>query len=597
MHKVYRAKRYAIERIKGNIKQQYERLYDYCATVEKHNPRSTLVLKVDRSLSPPLLQRMYYCLSGLRAGFLDGCRPIIGLDGCFLKGMYKGQLLTAIGRDGNDNIFPIAMAYVEIEKFDSWEWFLNLLLRDIGSHEQRGWAFISDRQKGLLEAVSNLAPNAEHRFCLRHMYNNFKGKFKGVELKKLFWEQPIIDMFESIRRKLMSRIQVKREGMEKYDGVLVGYPCYHAIAAISYHRLNLEDYVDDYFKKEAYLRVYRHMINPVPGMHDYEESSLGIVNPPHVATKVGRPKKVRRRDANDLKDGNVVSRKGLSHTCANCLKTGHNKRSCTNPTHPNSRKTQVTVGDSSETRNEPQHTQTEEVSQFSENIASTYESWFSQPLHSEMPLNQSQTDSSHNVEILPQALVNSMSARPVCRGPSSSIPRHPKRPIFTQPPSSAHRPQQSAILQKLRRPPSSSQSQVTSQFKSPFQIPPPQKTPIVQSHFNSTEQVHKDNVPQPHRAPVAQPHANSTEQVLVDNMSAPVKSPRKRKQQHPISKTSKVQKNAEGSTTLTNFQRKCCSSTKPTLQSQLRSISGSYKPRPSAESSSSKTQHASVHKG
>ncbi|KAL0430339.1 UNVERIFIED_CONTAM: hypothetical protein Sradi_0659900 [Sesamum radiatum] len=517
MHKVYRAKRYAIERIKGNIKQQYERLYDYCATVEKHNPRSTLVLKVDRSLSPPLLQRMYYCLSGLRAGFLDGCRPIIGLDGCFLKGI------------------------------------------DIGSHEQKGWAFISDRQKGLLEAVSNLAPNAEHRFCLRHMYNNFKGKFKGVELKKLFWkaastysvkqhlrvmkeieriqpkklpteqtayewlseipshhwarEQPIIDMFESIRRKLMSRIQVKREGMEKYDGVLVGYPCCHAIAAISYHRLNLEDYVDDYFKKEAYLRVYRHMINPVHGMHDYEESSLGIVNPPHVATK-------------------------------------------------------VSVGDSSETKNEPQHTQTEEVSQFSENIASTYESWFSQPLHSEMPLNQSQTDSSHNVEILPQALVNSMSARPVCRGPSSSIPRHPKRPIFTQPSSSAHRPQQSAILQKLRRPPSSSRSQVISQFKSPFQIPPPQKTPIVQSHFNSTEQVHKDNVPQPHRAPVAQPHSHSTEQVLVENMSAPapVKSPRKRKQQHPISKTSKVQKNVEGSTTLTNFQRKCCSSTKPTLQ-------------------------------
>ncbi|KAL0403717.1 UNVERIFIED_CONTAM: hypothetical protein Sradi_2012500 [Sesamum radiatum] len=243
-------------------------------------------------------------------------------------------------------------------------------------------------------------------------------------------EQPIIDMFESIRRKLMSRIQVK--------GKLVGYLCCHAIAAISYHRLNFEDYVDDYFKKEAYLRVYRHMINPVPGMHDYEESNLGIVNPPHVATKVGRPKKIRRRDVNDLKDGNMVSRNGFQL---------------------------VTL----QKRNEPQHTQTEEVSQFSENIASTYESWFSQPLHSE---------------------------------------------------------------------------------------------------------VHKDNVPN-HRAPVAQPHANSTEQmlsrVLVDNMSAPapVKSPRKRKQQHPISKTSK---------------------------SQLRSISGTYKPKPSAESSSSKTQHASVHK-
>ncbi|KAK4387796.1 hypothetical protein Sango_2386200 [Sesamum angolense] len=100
----------------------------------------------------------------------------------------QGQLLAAIGRDPNDNIYPIAVAYVEVEKYDSWEWFLNLLLRDIGSHNERGWAFISDRQKGLLEAIAELAPGAEHRFCLRHMYNNFKGKFKGQELKKMFWK-------------------------------------------------------------------------------------------------------------------------------------------------------------------------------------------------------------------------------------------------------------------------------------------------------------------------------------------------------------------------------------------------------------------------
>ncbi|KAL2230545.1 UNVERIFIED_CONTAM: hypothetical protein Sindi_1648900 [Sesamum indicum] len=177
LHKVYRAKRYALQLIKGNIKLQFERLYDYCATVDKYNPGSSLVLKVDRQLCPPVLQRMYFCLSGLKEGFLDECRPIIGLDGCFLKSIYRGQLLTAVGRDGNDNIYPIVMAYVEIEKYDSWEWFLNFLLRDIGSLDEKGWAFIYDRQKGVLEAVSSLAPNAEYRFCLRHMYNNFKAKF------------------------------------------------------------------------------------------------------------------------------------------------------------------------------------------------------------------------------------------------------------------------------------------------------------------------------------------------------------------------------------------------------------------------------------
>ncbi|KAK4382804.1 hypothetical protein Sango_2836700 [Sesamum angolense] len=168
-YKVYRAKKYALELIRGDVKEQYARLYDYCHTVVKHNPGSSLIMKLNKEVNPLVLERMYFCLKGMRDGFIEGCRPLIGLDGCFLKGLFKGSLLAAIGRDPNDNIYPIAVAYVEVEKYDSWEWFLNLLLRDIGSHNERGWAFISDRQKGLLEAIVELAPGAEHRFCLRHI--------------------------------------------------------------------------------------------------------------------------------------------------------------------------------------------------------------------------------------------------------------------------------------------------------------------------------------------------------------------------------------------------------------------------------------------
>jgi len=47
------------------------------------------------------------------------CRPIIGLDGCFLKGEYGGELLTAVGRDKNDQMLPIAYVVVEVENKDS----------------------------------------------------------------------------------------------------------------------------------------------------------------------------------------------------------------------------------------------------------------------------------------------------------------------------------------------------------------------------------------------------------------------------------------------------------------------------------------------
>ncbi|KAL0278027.1 UNVERIFIED_CONTAM: hypothetical protein Sradi_7302900, partial [Sesamum radiatum] len=81
---------------------------------------------------------------------------------------------------------------------------------------------------------------------------------------------------------------------------LVGYPCCHAIAAIDYHRLKMEDFTDECFKKEVYLNVYSHMIHPVLGMHDSEDSKTGRVEPPDVIIKMGRPKKCRRKDANDV---------------------------------------------------------------------------------------------------------------------------------------------------------------------------------------------------------------------------------------------------------------------------------------------------------
>lgn len=83
---------------------------------------------------------------------------------------------------------------------------------------------------------------------------------------------------------------------------LYGYPCCHAVAVNDYHRQNVKDFVHAYFKKVVYLKVYIHKIKHVTGMNDYEVSPLGLVNPPHVKTRVGRPKKMRRKDANDIRE-------------------------------------------------------------------------------------------------------------------------------------------------------------------------------------------------------------------------------------------------------------------------------------------------------
>ena len=93
----------------------------------------------------PYFERIYICLEGCKKGFLVGCKPIIGLNACHLKTKKGGQLMCAVGRDPNDEYFPFAYAVVEAEMKDTWTWFLNLLLADIG--DGKNWVFISDQQK------------------------------------------------------------------------------------------------------------------------------------------------------------------------------------------------------------------------------------------------------------------------------------------------------------------------------------------------------------------------------------------------------------------------------------------------------------------
>jgi hypothetical protein len=84
-------------------------------------------------------------------------------------------------------MYPVAWAAVPIENYDTWYWFLSLLQKDLnicnGGEE---WVLISDQQKGLLKAVQELVPNAEHRMCARHIYANWR-KYTDKKLQKKWW--------------------------------------------------------------------------------------------------------------------------------------------------------------------------------------------------------------------------------------------------------------------------------------------------------------------------------------------------------------------------------------------------------------------------
>ena len=144
-----KAKNIALEMIRGAGSNQYRHLRKCANELLRSNPGSTCIIKTADGDQPngPVFERINVCLAAQKQAFVRICRHLIGLDGCFLKGMYGGQLLTAVGKDGNNQMFPIAYAVVEAETTDSWRWFVNLLVRDLDSVEKKKWAFISDKQK------------------------------------------------------------------------------------------------------------------------------------------------------------------------------------------------------------------------------------------------------------------------------------------------------------------------------------------------------------------------------------------------------------------------------------------------------------------
>ncbi|KAL0311686.1 UNVERIFIED_CONTAM: hypothetical protein Scaly_2917400 [Sesamum calycinum] len=81
-------------------------------------------------------------------GFLEGCSPFLGFDGCHLEGPIWGVLLAAIGLDGNNGLFPIAFAIAESECKESWGFFFENLSNMLGGFSyDKPWTFMRDRQK------------------------------------------------------------------------------------------------------------------------------------------------------------------------------------------------------------------------------------------------------------------------------------------------------------------------------------------------------------------------------------------------------------------------------------------------------------------
>ncbi|XP_024039434.1 uncharacterized protein LOC112098062 [Citrus clementina] len=236
---------------------------------------------------------------------------------------------------------------------------------------------MSDRQKGILNALEQVFPLALKRYCCRHIYANFKMKFPGLLLKKTFWRacsspnctefneqmeklkaisssghkwlmeipiqhwingyrvMPVVRMLEEIKRKIMRLIHTRHEATKRWNEELPplcdcgewqisGLPCKHAICSIDAKRLKVEDYVHNYLKKIAFLGTYQHQFKHVPDETKWPLVLTDNLQPPLVTKSAGRPQNKRKREA----DEPTAFKRSCSLRCSRCNHWGHNKRTC-----------------------------------------------------------------------------------------------------------------------------------------------------------------------------------------------------------------------------------------------------------------------------
>ncbi|XP_043721114.1 uncharacterized protein LOC122668641 [Telopea speciosissima] len=223
--KLYKAKCIVNEETDGSHTRAYKKLENYGLTVKEKNPGTEFVIQYQNAnrygqekhgviLVNPQFMRLFICFDAYKQGFLKGSITI----------------------DGNNEIFPLAYDVSETECKDSWLFFLHQLLGCTGTviPTREPFTFMTDKQKGPIEAIGIKFPVAHHRHCSRHLYNNFKTEFGGgPALRGYFWRPSKSYNATGFQRAINA---MKEEKLEAYEWLMKTLICMWARHAFD-HRV------------------------------------------------------------------------------------------------------------------------------------------------------------------------------------------------------------------------------------------------------------------------------------------------------------------------------------------------------------------------
>ncbi|XP_058212292.1 uncharacterized protein LOC131324362 [Rhododendron vialii] len=289
-----------------------------------------------------------------------------------MRHMYANFRILFKGKDLKDLMWGVACAYTVLE----FELKMNQLLQlNPEAHE---WLLKEPPQHW---ARCFFSPMPK---CNR-LDNNLSESFNKSIMEAR--DKPILTMLEMIRRQLMSRFQERFHFIQKFSGLicpsiqkklekkkakardcdvlyaggtifevttyfktyvvdigrhsctcrqwdLTGIPCKHGIAAIWIDKREPEEFVHQCFHISTFINTYNDMINPIPDQSLWVHTNSDPIMPPILRKQSGRPRKSRRKAADEPKYPERIRKHYESLRCGNCSEFGHNTRTCKAPKKP-----------------------------------------------------------------------------------------------------------------------------------------------------------------------------------------------------------------------------------------------------------------------